>query len=226
MMALPDIVVCDPSPWDFDKAESLNISIQQLSYMSQLLYPLFSPGVEFIDDTLKEMDRDYQTLLQRFDNNPISLLNNVTKSCSHLIFYCILGTRGAFSGEKCCEFIFPNVEYTPMFKCYSSGGRLDYKMPETSQAYGITVYARIAAETRYLVGTIPVDWSNFLTGISAGVADAKANLYSESQTNLKLLEPDTYNVMPLERREIDSSERPSYFQFYEGRKKRQLEIYL
>jgi hypothetical protein len=41
-----------------------------------------------------------------------------------------------------------------------------------------------------------------------------------SQNSLKLLEPDTYNALSVEKKETDSSEKSSYFQHYEGRKMR------
>jgi hypothetical protein len=214
----PDLVVCDPSPWDFDKAEHLNISLQQLSYIAFLLYPQNTLGNEiFIENNLGDADKDYQRLLQRFDSNPVNLLNNVTKSCHQLIVYCQLGPTRASSNEECCRRLFSNVEYILMYKCYSSGGMLDYKMLEPSQAYGITVTAYLPREQRHLNISVAGLVAKYMSGISAAVADKKSNLYHVGQTNLKLLEPNTYNVLPVEKREIDSFDKSSYFQNYKGK---------
>jgi hypothetical protein len=217
MVSLPNIVVCDPSPWDFEKAESLNISISELSYIAHLLYPLNSGGNSQINFT--EMDKEYQTLLRRFDHNPINLLNNVTRNCSQLVTFCQLGTNETYSGCECCPLLFSNVEYTLMYKCYSSGKTLAHQMWEPSQAFGITVSVKMASEKKQLNARIAGDWAIFMTGISAAVSDMKANLYYVTQTNLKLLEANTYNALPVEKKEIDSSDRSSHFQQYEERKK-------
>jgi hypothetical protein len=196
----PDIVVCDPSPWDFDKAEKLNISLQQLSYTAQLLYPLFSVDSRITANIIKEMDDDHRRLLQRFDNNPINLLDNVTKSCSQVIVYCILPSKVVYDGQKCCRLFFPNVEYTLTYKCYSSGGKLDYHMSENSQVSGITVHARVTSQKR--------------------------QLNHVAKTSMKLLQPGTFNVLPVEKRETDSSDKASFFQHYEASKSGLFKMYL
>jgi hypothetical protein len=56
------------------------------------------------------------------------------------------------------------------------------------------------------------------TGVAAGVTDRKSNLYHVSQTGLKLLAPNTQNVLPMVKRETDSSEKDSFFQPYQGKK--------
>ncbi len=94
---------------------------------------------------------------------------------------------------------------------------LDYKMLEPSQAYGITVTAYLPAEQRHLDISVAGIGAKYMSGISAAVADKKSNLYHIGQTNLKLLEPNTYNVLPVEKREIDSFDKYSYFQNYEGK---------
>lgn len=222
----PDIVVCDPSPWDFDKAEKLNISLQQLSYTAQLLYPLFSVDSRITANIIKEMDDDHRRLLQRFDNNPINLLDNVTKSCSQVIVYCILPSKGVYDGQKCCRLFFPNVEYTLTYKCYSSGGKLVYHMSENSQVSGITVHARVTSQKRQLNESIAGLWAIFTSGISAAVADPKTNLNHVAKTSMKLLQPGTFNVLPVEKRETDSSDKASFFQHYEASKSGLFKMYL
>jgi hypothetical protein len=131
---LPDLVVCDPSPWDATKATRLNISGEMLSYLSYLLFPQ-SLSSKTADDNefFTGLEDRYRTLLRRFDNSPIRLLNNVTKDCEQLIFTCNLGTTGVIGADECCPLLFSNVEYTPLYKCFSSGGKNNFSMLESSQ---------------------------------------------------------------------------------------------
>jgi hypothetical protein len=131
---LPDLVVCDPSPWDASKATRLNISGEMLSYLSYLLFPQ-SLSSKTADDNefFTGLEDRYQTLLRRFDNSPIRLLNSVTKDCEQLIFSCNLGTTGVVWADACCPLLFSNVEYTPLYKCFSSGGKNNFSMLESSQ---------------------------------------------------------------------------------------------
>ncbi len=87
------------------------------------------------------------------------------------------------------------------------------------QAHGILVTVRLDN------GTVPLLWENVTspwavmsTGVAAGVTDRKSNLYHVSQTGLKLLAPNTQNVLPMVKRETDSSEKDSFFQPYQGKK--------
>ncbi len=130
---LPDLVVCDPSPWDATKATRLNISGEMLSYLSYLLFPQSTSSKTAEDELFTSLEDRYKILLRRFDNSPIRLLNNVTKDCEQLIFACNLGTTGIIWADACCPLLFSNVEYTPLYKCFSSGGKNNYSMLESSQ---------------------------------------------------------------------------------------------
>jgi hypothetical protein len=160
-MPMPDVVVCDPSPWDFVKAERLNISIQQLSYISHLLYP---QSWNLDQSMFKDLDNEYRQLIQRFDNNPIHLLNNVTRDCSQLFDYCQLRSADSYSGSECCSRLFTNVEYTLQYKCYSFGGKVDYSMLEAAQSYGITVSIKLSSENIHLDDDIAGAWASLQSG--------------------------------------------------------------
>jgi len=194
MVDLPDIVVCDPSPWDFDKIKSLNISVDMVSYIAHLLYTQ-SDGtggaLKYIQDVL---DKEYHTLLMAYDNNPKNLLNNITKTCTQLIKYCQLGTQITFPGPYCCPRLFSNVEYTLQYKCFSSGGKLNFPMPEPSLVHGITIGLDVTETVTQLNPSIAGPWAVLMNGVAAAVTDKKSNLYYVVQTDLKLLEPKTYSV--------------------------------
>ena len=77
---LPDIILCDPSPWDYEKALAKNISDDLLAYISYMLFPLMSgQDMPTFYEKIKVQETKYQTLLKQFDNSPIKLLDSVTK---------------------------------------------------------------------------------------------------------------------------------------------------
>jgi hypothetical protein len=223
----PDIVVCDPSPWDFEKAEQLNISAQHMSYIARLLYP---QGVESDLTKYKDLDEEYTKLLTRYDNNPVNLLNNVTKNCSQTIGFCqIGGTKTYYNGSLCCDALFSYVEYTLQYKCFSSGGKNNVTTWHAAQAFGITVSASVSNGNFSLDGsnkssklnvTIASPWAVLMTGISAAVTDRKSSLYFLAQTRMKLMEPNTFSILAVEKQLTNSSEKDSYFQSYQEEKLR------
>jgi len=222
----PDIVVCDPSPWDFAKAAQQSISAQQMSYIARLLY---SEGLSDDLSVYKDLDLEYTELLKRFDNNPVKLLNNVTKSCSQLISFCLIGGSNTnYFGPQCCMKLFQNVEYTQRYKCFSFGGK-NVSARQASQTFGITVAATVPAKNFSLDGsssnassklnaTIAGSWAILMTGISAAVTDKKSTLYFLTQTRMKLMEPHTYSLLAVEKKITDSSNKDSYFQSSKGGK--------
>ena len=217
LVALPDIVLCDPSPWDFDKANMLGISRDQVSYISHLLYPQ-SAGINLSlssSSPIYELDKEYQVLLKRYNNNPRQLLNSITKDCSQLVQFCQLGTNVTYFGTDCCPVLFSNVEYTLQYKCFSSGGQNNFPMWEASQAYGITVSLIVSSNSSQLNGKISGRWAVIQSGVAAAVTDKKSTMFYVAQTDLKLLEPNTFNVLSVEKKVTDSTDKNSFFQPYE-----------
>ena len=215
-VALPDIVLCDPGPWDFDKALALNISANLMSYIVHLLYPQKAGTSNWEFGDINELDQEYLSLLKKFDNNPRLLLNNITKDCAQLLNFCQLGTNVVLSSEDCCSMMFSNVEYTLQYKCFSSAGQNSFFMRQASQAFGITIGVVQSNNNSLLNASIAGPWTLIMTGFAAAVTDKKSTLYFVAQKSLKLLQPNTYSVLSVEKRETDSSERSSYFQNYEG----------
>jgi Amiloride-sensitive sodium channel len=215
-MPLPDIVLCDPAPWDFKKAEGLNISSTMLSYISLLLFPLTGNNT-VMRSKIQEDDQEYKEILTRFDNNPINLLNNITKNCSQLVRYCQFGPSQTMNGPGCCGKLFSNVEYTQNYKCYSSGNNINHIMWESTIPFGIAVTVRVQDESDKLNNNRTNVWALTMNGVGVGVANYKDNLFYVAQTNLHLLAPNTYNSIALERRETDSSDKDSAFTSYKGR---------
>jgi Amiloride-sensitive sodium channel len=214
VMPLPDIVVCDPAPWDFQKAKALNISATMMSHISLLLFPITnnSPNLRA---QIEEGAEEYTKILAKFDNNTLNLLNNVTKSCSQLIQFCQVGSQETWYKSECCTKLFPNIEYTKQYKCYSSGGTNNIYMSEPAIPFGITISVKVQDESEKFDPNRTNLWALTMSGIGVGVADPKNNLNHVAQTNLHLLAPDTYNSIAIERQEMDSSDKNSEFDYYQ-----------
>jgi hypothetical protein len=215
---LPNLVVCDPSPWDFDKALQNNISIDELSFITHLLYPQREDAGKVKDAKFQELDNSYKEIIKKFDNNPIYLLNNITKNCSQIIDFCQFGTFGKLNGTDCCSQLLSKSEYIQQYKCYHIGGMmnlLNFTIIEPSKAFGITVGVEFADFSSQLNENIASLWALSMTGIAVAVTNPKANLYNVGQNSLKLLAPNTCNIIGIERMEIDNSDKSSDFQFNE-----------
>ena len=212
-VSLPDLVVCDPSPWDFDKAAKNNISKELMSFISLLLYP----QLEDKENTTQyqELEKEYETLLDKFDGNPIYLLNNITKECKQLIGYCQLGTNIKLNGSQCCSRILSATEYTQQYKCFSSRNKMNVTMLEPTKVFGVTIGVDFNDDSTKLDEQIASLWALSMTGISVAVINAKSNLYYVSQTYMKLLAPNTCNIIAVEKKETDNSDKSSDFQSYQ-----------
>ena len=211
---LPDIVLCDPSPWDLAKAAQHNISIQLLSYISYFIFPLtYGDSITTFYDNFQELDESYRKILTKFDNNSVYLLNNVTKDCSQIVLYCLLGAAKLMNNTECCSKIFSVFEYTHHYKCFSSGGTMKFNMEELSQAYGITITLKV--NYIKLDEFIASGWSTTANGIAVAAADPKSNLYYVSKTKMNLLASNTHNSIAVERKELDSSDKNSNFLPYQ-----------
>ena len=216
MVTLPDLIVCDPSPWDFDKALKNNISAEQLSFITHLLYPQQEGGSSKVNTTkFQELEKGYEIILKKFDDNPIYLLNNVTKDCDQLIGYCQLGTIAQLNVTECCAQLFSFSAYTQQYKCFSSGGKMNFKMIEPAKAFGITVGVAFEDSSTKLDENVASLWALSMTGIAVAAIDPKSNLYDVAQTNMKLLAPNTCNILAVEKKETDNSDKSSDFQFHE-----------
>ena len=213
---LPDIVLCDPSPWDLAKGEQHNISIQLLSYISYFLFPLtYGANITTLHPNFQELDKSFRTILAKFDNNSVYLLNNITKDCSQIVLFCLLGATEAIFSKECCTKIFSSVEYTHHYKCFSSGGTMKFTMEELSQDFGISIFTK--ENYIKLKEDIASGWSMITNGIAVAVADPKSNLYYVSKTKMNLLASNTHNSIAVERKELDSSDKDSDFLPYKER---------
>jgi hypothetical protein len=153
--------------------------------------------------------------LQKFYNNSIYLLNNITKDCSQTIDFCQLGTIGKLNGTDCCAQLFSKSEYTQQYKCYHTGGMMNFTMFEPSKAFGVTVGVEFADYSTKLDDNITSLCALYMTGIAVAVINPKANLYHIALNNIKQLGPNTYSIIGIERMEIDNSDKSSDFQSHQ-----------
>lgn len=89
---MADFVVCDLSPWDSKKIADQDISIELLSYVAYLMFPFAkNPGLFDSPALLASLEEEYSAVLQRYDNNVVSLLDNITRTCEDTVLWCKLG---------------------------------------------------------------------------------------------------------------------------------------
>jgi hypothetical protein len=92
------------------------------------LYPQTGGNTKVTSKEFAQLAESYPTLLKKFNNNPINLLNNITKDCEQLIISCQFGAQQTLNSSACCAKLFSNVEYTLQYKCFSSVGLNDHTM--------------------------------------------------------------------------------------------------
>jgi hypothetical protein len=163
--------------------------------------------------TILEGNAEYLKILEKFDNNALNLLNNITKTCTQLIQYCQIGSQETWFKQECCTKLFSNVEYTQQYKCYS--GNVNFNMSEPAIPFGITITVKVEDESEKFEDNSMNPWALTMSGVGVGVADSKNNLNYVAQTNLHLLAPDTYNSIAIEQHEIDNSDKNSDFEPYQ-----------
>jgi hypothetical protein len=89
---------------------------------------------------------------------------------------------------------------------------------QASQVWGIIINARVRnGGISPLNKTIASYNAISPTGLAAGVAAKKSNLFYVSQNDIKLLAPSTANVLPIVKKEIDSSDKNSFFKTFQER---------
>jgi Amiloride-sensitive sodium channel len=222
---LPEIVVCDPSPWDIDKALHNNISKQLLSYITNLLYPQHDDVYKINESRYQELEHNYKTVIKNFDDNPVHLLNNITTNCSQLIDYCQLGIREKLNGTACCSRFLSRTEYTQQFKCFRTGGMTDFVVFGKAKAFGLTIGIGYTDKSTQLNDSIASLWALSMTGIGVAVTNPKSNVFHISETKMKLLAPSTYNLIGVEKTEIDNLDKSSDFHPLEEGQKMEIKYF-
>jgi Amiloride-sensitive sodium channel len=126
----PDILLCTSAPWDIELVQKHGISADLLSYVSNFLFPFAGfgeYGIQVITDDIIALDKEYNKLLTKFDNNAMSLLHNITKPCERVLTNCVFGT--VFSTEDCCGF-FNHPEFMLGNMCFRTTRSLFFAVQE------------------------------------------------------------------------------------------------
>jgi Amiloride-sensitive sodium channel len=146
----PDILLCTSAPWDLELVEKHGISSDLLSYVSNFLFPFAGfgeNGIQIITDDFIALDKEYNKLLPKFDNNTMYLLQNITKPCESILTNCVFGT--VISYEDCCAFFGPS-EFMLGNMCFRTTRSLYFAVQEAGMMNSIMF--RLEVERRALDG--------------------------------------------------------------------------
>jgi Amiloride-sensitive sodium channel len=140
----PEFVICLEAPWDVNKSKKLNMSIELLSYMSNLFYPFGGFGrdgrLNKNQTLITQLDTEYKQLLNATGMNTVQLLDHITVSCEQIIDACSFGYIRLYDGEICCLLLFDEPEYGMAGKCFRTHNKnLNFTLKESSARSGLLV---------------------------------------------------------------------------------------
>ena len=216
----PEFVICLEAPWDITKSQRLNISINLLSYMTNLFYPYGEYGDWYHSDNqsrLKhELETEYFNILNRTGWNTIQLLNEITVSCEQVVNFCYIGYSIMLNQSNCCPLLFAEPEYGMMGKCFRTTNKyLNYSLKEAGIQSGIGIRLTVDSNVLRKLNSKIV---NYPASFSDGVLFAATNKEGHISTlvsNIKGVTPNSMNVITLKRITVDRSERNSPFGSYQ-----------
>ena len=90
---LPDIVICLEAPWDVEKSVVLNMSINLLSFMTNLAFPFggfgtsiydYDSGGDWNNTLIHELNKEYKDILLKTGWNVVELLNSAILAMVYL----------------------------------------------------------------------------------------------------------------------------------------------
>ena len=214
----PAFVICLEAPWDVTKSKELNMSINLLSYMTNLLYPFGRYGGWYYSENnsrLKnELETEYNNLLNITGLNTKQLLNSITVSCEQVVDHCYFGFM--FFSADCCSLFFSEPEYGMMGKCFQTTNKyLNFTLMEAGSQSGLSLLLNIENN---ILSKLNFDIVNYPASFSDGVSFAATNKVSHISTlasKVKGLPPNSLNVITLKRVTVDRSERNSPFGSYQ-----------
>ena len=219
---LPDIVICLEAPWDVEKSVVLNMSINLLSYMTNLAFPFGGFGISIYDydsgywnNTLKqELNKEYKDILLKTGWNVVELLNKVTFSCEQVIEFCNFGNGvfGYISGSACCKYVFVDQVYGLYGKCFRTSSKF-YKffIKEAGLQSGLNIKLTVRTDILSILNTgitnYPASMSN---GVSIGASNKQSHL-STITPKIRGLTPNCMNSAIVSKMTVDRSKQNSPF---------------
>ena len=206
---LADFLVCDISPWDVERAQRNGISVELLSYLTHLLFPFGGNDPLFSEenkDKLADLEKKYQEVVAKYDNDVNALLDRVTRTCDETIIYCRMGMGRDLTGKECCDMNFNSSVFTTEGKCFNTAGKMDYYMGEAVKPLGMFVGVHIGQDISGVLNPTQTPFSALSSrGITLVLSDPKDHPFISSVKRAYLLQPNTISSVAVEKSVIDSS---------------------
>ena len=197
--------LCDISPWDFNKAEAANISVQMISFLAYSIFVFDSEKGEKDQSALQRLEEEYDDLVERYGSTR-ELMKAVTRSCEDAIFICFEGIGKQLSGEECCREYFDEPVFTTEGKCYGTAGKMKFKQGFPAKPQGLTIGMSlgedISKKMDIFVGPVG---STLHRGVSIVLTGENDHLFLAAMRRAYLVMPNTLNSFPIEKTVIDSS---------------------
>jgi hypothetical protein len=215
----PELVICLEAPWDLAKSAKLNMSIDLLSYMTNLFYPYGGSGMNgYLEKnvTLKsQLIAEYDSLLKSSSLNTIQILHRITVSCEEIIEFCFFGFNVFIEGQPCCKLLFREPEFGMMGKCFRTHGQninLTLKDVGLQSGLGIkvTVKKDILSQLNHNIVNYPASFSD---GVSLAAVNQQSHISTIISRAIGIM-PNALNNINLKRFTVDRSDRSSPFGTY------------
>ena len=197
--------LCDIAPWDFNKAEAANISVQMISYLAYSIFVFDSEKKQKDQSTLRKLEEEYVGLVEKY-GSARELMNAVTRSCDEAIFICFEGIGKQLSGQECCREYFDEPVFTTEGKCYGTAGKMKFKQEFPAKPQGLTIGMSLGEDIskKMDISVGPVE-STLHRGVSIVLTGESDHLFLAAMRRAYLVMPNTLNSFPIEKTVIDSS---------------------
>jgi len=188
LVRFPDILVCTSSPWDMEKVQKLNISVELLAYLNNFLFPFggFGKNESSVPGPIfKTLDDKYKTLLEKFDRNALYLLKNISKTCEKLIKLCFFGIE--YTTDQCCQFFSP-PEFILSFMCIRTNWKFYLGVQEAGMMNSVLITVQLNNSEASFIS------NSSLISVKAGIVSGQVAvgvINSSSHTYLSLARQDT-----------------------------------
>jgi len=214
LVPFPEFVFCLEAPWDIEKSKKINMSIDLLSYMTNLFYPYGRFGKD-AEEKQKELDKEYRGILNMNGWNTIELLNNITVSCHQVVKSCSFGLRTFISGGDCCLLLFADPEYSIAGKCFRTTSKFyNITLKEAGSQSILAIKLVIQADILSILNPNIINYPASLSdGIGLAIANNKNHLSTLTSSIIGLV-PNSLNSIRVKKVTIDRSDRSSYFGSY------------
>ena len=156
-----------------------------MSYISYLLYP--DSEFKVVKTKVQELQRRYEELINRHQNNTFRLLDRLTYSCEETFLLCWIGRQHV----NCCRDLYTTRLYINENKCFSNQGPTIYA-PSAEKTFGLKTVMIDTAGERLLDWNISGSSAYFAYGWSITII---ASYFEISSENLRSIPAESLHIL-------------------------------